>query len=107
MTDTIYIILICLSAITLAVTLFNTGKIVALNKHNISQDNSIEELESDVKAISTGQERMYSDFKEFVRVAISEAIKEQSSANTEERKILHSDIIEVRKMLFDALKQGE
>lgn len=76
-----FYITIMISTIILVVTLFNTGKIIALKKHNDKQDISIgevqkdiEEVEKDLEAMSKGQARMYDDFKSTLQEALKPVI---------------------------------
>ena len=82
----LFLIVIC--AIILIVSVFNTGKIISLSRHNKKQDNDISEIrgdiddiENDMKAISSGQERMYSDFKQSFDSALQRGLQPVIEAN--------------------------
>jgi len=81
MTEIYFYISLAISVIILIVTIFNTGKIVSLQKHNSGQDTDIHdirkdlvEIEKDIETISEGQARMYSDFKGTLENALKPVI---------------------------------
>ena len=72
---------ILISLLILIVTLFNTGKIIALQKYNSKQDSAIsaiqkdvEHVEHDIEVMSLGQSRMYNDFKATLQDALKPVI---------------------------------
>ena len=76
-----FYISIMISTLILIVTLFNTGKIIALQKYNSKQDSAIAEIqkevehvERDLETMSLVQERMYSDFKATLQEALKPVI---------------------------------
>jgi hypothetical protein len=81
MIESHFYINVLISTLILIITLFNTGKIIALQKHNNKQDasiadmqNDIEHVERDLEAMSKGQSQMYDDFKGTLQGALKPVI---------------------------------